>query len=66
MATYNGEKYISQQIESIINQSYEDWTLRIRDDASTDGTMVIVRQYARKYPEKNLKFFENREKFRQS
>lgn len=60
MATYNGEKYISQQIESIINQSYEDWTLRIRDDASTDGTMVIVRQYARKYPEK-IKFFENRE-----
>ena len=60
MATYNGEKYISQQIESIINQSYEDWTLRIRDDASTDGTMVIVRQYARKYPDK-IKFFENRE-----
>lgn len=60
MATYNGEKYIARQIESIIEQSYENWTLHIRDDASTDNTMVIVRQYARRYPEK-IKFFVNRE-----
>ena len=60
MAAYNGEKYIGKQIESIIAQTYEDWTLHIRDDASTDGTMVIVRQYARKYPDK-IKFFTNRE-----
>lgn len=60
MATYNGEKYIAKQIESIIEQSFKDWTLYIRDDASTDGTMVIVRQYARKYPDK-IKFFVNRE-----
>lgn len=60
MATYNGEKYIAGQIESIIEQSYENWTLHIRDDASTDNTMIIVRQYARKYPEK-IKFFVNRE-----
>ncbi len=60
MAVYNGEKYIAKQIESIIGQTYSDWTLHIRDDASTDGTMVIVRQYAMKYPDK-IKFFVNRE-----
>lgn len=60
MAVYNGEKYIAQQIESIINQSYSDWTLHIRDDASTDTTRVIIRQYAGKYPDK-IKFFSNLE-----
>lgn len=60
MAVYNGEKYIDRQIESIIEQTYQDWTLYIRDDASTDNTMVVVRQYARKYPDK-IKFFVNRE-----
>ena len=38
MATYNGEKYISQQIESIINQTFTNWKLLIRDDGSTDNT----------------------------
>lgn len=60
MAVYNGEKYVGKQIESIIEQTYSDWTLHIRDDASTDGTRVIVRQYARKYPDK-IKLFENSE-----
>lgn len=60
MAVYNGEKYIAQQIESIINQSYPNWTLHIRDDASTDSTRVIIRQYAGKYPDK-IKFFSNLE-----
>lgn len=60
MATYNGEKYIAKQIESIINQSYKDWTLHIRDDMSKDNTMVVVRQYARQYSHK-IKFFENAE-----
>ncbi len=60
MASYNGEKYIGEQIESIINQSYKDWTLNIRDDASTDGTRVIIRQYMMKYPDK-IKLFTNME-----
>lgn len=60
MAAYNGEKYIAEQIESIINQSYEGWTLNIRDDASTDNTRVIVRQYVRKYPDK-IRLFTNME-----
>lgn len=46
MATYNGEKYIKEQIDSIINQSYTNWNLLIRDDLSTDSTFNIIREIA--------------------
>ncbi len=38
MATYNGEKYIREQIDSILNQSYPICELIIQDDCSTDST----------------------------
>lgn len=49
MATYNGEKFIKEQIESICLQSYTDWVLFIRDDRSQDGTHRILRQYAKEH-----------------
>lgn len=52
MATYNGEDYIVEQIESILNQSYKKWKLYIRDDGSTDMTTQILDEYEKKYPEK--------------
>ena len=52
MATYNGEKYISKQIDSILCQTYQDWKLIIRDDCSTDATRAILLQYAKEYPDK--------------
>lgn len=48
MATYNGEKYIRKQIESIIHQDYENIELWIRDDGSSDGTVSIIKDYCRK------------------
>lgn len=50
MATYNGEKYISEQIESIINQTYSNWELVIRDDNSSDSTIRIIENFKRKEP----------------
>ena len=50
MATYNGERYLREQIYSIISQSSKDWALYIRDDGSRDGTMGIIAEYAEKYP----------------
>ena len=50
LATYNGEKYISEQIESILEQSYEDWVLYIHDDGSKDNTVNIIKDYEQKYP----------------
>lgn len=51
MATYNGEKYICEQIDSILAQTYKDWCLYIHDDGSKDGTKEILNQYAIKYPD---------------
>ncbi|MGN0301580.1 MAG: glycosyltransferase family 2 protein [Anaerotardibacter sp.] len=48
MATYNGEKYISEQIESIQSQTYSNWRLLISDDCSGDRTLEIIRNYAEK------------------
>ena len=39
LATYNGEKFVKEQIESILNQTYENFNLIISDDASTDNTL---------------------------
>ena len=45
MSTYNGEKFIKEQIDSIINQTYDNWKLYIRDDGSTDNTLNIIKNY---------------------
>lgn len=60
MATYNGEKYICEQIESILNQSYKDWVLFIRDDGSKDGTIKIIKKYVDNNPEKIFLIHDNR------
>lgn len=51
MATYCGEQYIREQLESILNQSYVNWQLIIRDDCSTDETRQVIQEYCMKYPE---------------
>lgn len=48
MATYNGEKYISEQIDSIINQTCKNWKLLIRDDGSQDKTLEILEGYEKR------------------
>lgn len=46
MATYNGEEYIAQQIDSIIGQTFTEWRLLISDDCSQDSTLSIIEKYA--------------------
>jgi glycosyltransferase involved in cell wall biosynthesis len=52
LATFNGEKYLSHQIDSLLKQTYNNWRLIIRDDHSTDHTSVIIEQYRAAYPNK--------------
>lgn len=52
MATYNGEKYIKEQIDSILNQTLSNIKIIIQDDVSTDQTLSILREYERIYPNK--------------
>lgn len=48
MATYNGEKFLAQQIESIQKQTFKEWNLLIRDDGSSDKTCNIIRNFTAK------------------
>lgn len=45
MATYNGEKYIKGQLQSIIKQDYGNWELIVQDDGSSDATCEIISKY---------------------
>ncbi|HEM3610769.1 TPA: glycosyltransferase family 2 protein [Streptococcus suis] len=47
MSTYNGQQFLAEQIRSIQDQSYTDWTLFIRDDGSSDNTKEILKDFER-------------------
>jgi rhamnosyltransferase len=49
MSSYNGERYIEQQIESVLGQAGVEATLYVRDDGSTDGTVAVVEQLKQQY-----------------
>lgn len=51
MATYNGEKYLADQLESLLGQTFQEFHLYIQDDCSTDNTWDIINAYAAQYPE---------------
>ena len=57
MCTYNGEKYLEKQIDSIINQTYNNIELIIVDDCSSDTTVSIIKNYQKNYS--FIKLFEN-------
>jgi len=46
MATYNGENYLAQQLESIASQTHKGWELRVSDDGSTDNTKQILQDFS--------------------
>lgn len=52
MAVYNQEQFVSDAIESVINQTYGYWELIICDDGSVDNTYNILNKYKQLYPEK--------------
>lgn len=58
MCTYNGEKYINEQLNSLINQTYKIFEVIIQDDASTDDTIAILKKFEDKLP---LKIYINNE-----
>ena len=58
MATYNGGKYLNEQLDSLLQQTYPAWTLLVHDDGSTDETPALLRAYVKKYPDK-IKILED-------
>lgn len=49
MSTYNGEIYLREQLNSLIEQKKVELSVLIRDDGSTDSTVEIIKEYAKKY-----------------
>ena len=58
LSTYNGEKYVIDQIHSIMTQTYKNIILIIRDDGSTDKTVRLVKEYMQGHD--NIKLIEGR------
>lgn len=52
LATYNGQKYLKEQLDSILAQTFQDFRLVIHDDGSTDDTLKIINEYRDHYPDK--------------
>lgn len=59
LATYNGQKYIREQLDSLVKQTYPVYELIAADDKSTDNTMDIIKEYSQKYPEINWVIYQN-------
>ncbi|NGZ76052.1 glycosyltransferase family 2 protein [Saccharibacillus alkalitolerans] len=47
LSSYNGEAYIEEQLNSLSSQTHVDWSVRFRDDGSSDGTMRIIEDWRR-------------------
>lgn len=57
MCTYNGARYIREQLDTIVSQTYPLKEVIVQDDESTDETLQIVREYAERYP--YIKYLQN-------
>ncbi len=59
MSTYNGEKYLKEQLESILAQDGVKVSLLVRDDGSADNTLPLLTEYASHYPNIMVEFGDN-------
>ena len=56
MPAYNGERFIREAIQSIINQSYKNWELLVIDDCSKDKTVEIIKEFN----DERIRFIQNK------
>lgn len=57
LATYNGETYLREQLDSLLGQTHRDFVVEVCDDGSADGTSRIVREYQRR--DERIRLHEN-------
>lgn len=64
LSTYNGEKYVEAQLDSILGQTYQNIRVYVRDDGSKDNTLLILKRYEeegkiRLFPGENIGFVKS-------
>ena len=64
LATYNSSRYLSELLDSLVNQTYTDFTIYVRDDGSTDSTLQILESYLSKYD--NIVILHDKQKARRA
>ena len=64
LATYNSSRYLCEQLDSLVNQTYNDFTIYARDDGSTDSTLQILESYRAKYG--NIVILHDKQKARRA
>jgi len=60
LATFNGARFLPEQLESLERQTHSDWRLIVRDDGSTDRSVAIVNAFAERHRERVQVLFDNR------
>lgn len=60
VATYNGERFLREQLDSIIGQSYSNLEIIIQDDGSSDATMTVLETYKKR--DQRVQLFQNKKK----
>jgi len=58
MCTYNGEKFLIEQLDSLLSQSHKNLIIWVSDDGSTDATLIILEQYQKHFPKDKLKIID--------
>ena len=52
LSTYNGEAFLAEQLDSLLEQTHQNFIIVVRDDGSSDGTLLLLQKYAEASPEK--------------
>ena len=58
MATFNGAKFVSQQLKSFESQTIKNWELVVSDDGSTDDTLFIIQKFKEEHPTYSIKILK--------
>lgn len=61
MGTYNGEAYLSEQLDSIEQQHYPHWTLHVSDDSPTPGTQKLLKVYQQRWGATKLVIYQGKQ-----
>ncbi|MDP4832205.1 MAG: glycosyltransferase family 2 protein [Rickettsiaceae bacterium] len=58
MCTYNGEKFLIEQLDSLLNQNHKNLVVWVSDDGSTDATLIMLKQYQKQFPKDKFKIID--------